>query len=95
MLTRVQPGRWHRARRPRSVSSSSWTRRRMIAIRVGADRPVYRPGETAHMAMTTTLQGSSPVQSALGIGIVDESVFAVQDQAPGFARSTFCSKRFA
>ncbi len=60
-----------------------------LSVGVGADRPVYRPGETAHLAITTTLQSGQPVPSALGIGIVDESVFAVQDQAPGFARLYF------
>ncbi len=60
-----------------------------VNVDIGADREVYRPGQTARMAMTTTLQGGQPIQSALGIGIVDESVFAVQDQAPGFARLYF------
>jgi len=60
-----------------------------LSIGIGADRQTYRPGDTAHMAMTTTLQGDKSVQSALGIGIVDESVYAVQDQAPGFARLYF------
>jgi hypothetical protein len=60
-----------------------------VNVGIGADREVYRPGQTARMAMTTTLQGGQPIQSALGIGIVDESVFAVEDQAPGFARLYF------
>jgi uncharacterized protein YfaS (alpha-2-macroglobulin family) len=60
-----------------------------LTIGIGADRQTYRPGDTAKLAMTTTLQSGQGVPAALGLGIVDESVYAVQDQAPGFARLYF------
>jgi uncharacterized protein YfaS (alpha-2-macroglobulin family) len=59
-----------------------------VTIDIKSNQPVYRPGQTAGVAFTTT-QAGSPAQTALGIGIVDESVYAVQDQAPGFARLYF------
>ncbi len=60
-----------------------------VDVGVSADQAVYRPGQTASMAFTTTLQSGAPTQTALGLGIVDESVYAVQDQTPGFARLYF------
>ncbi|HDQ70591.1 MAG TPA: hypothetical protein ENN19_00665 [Chloroflexi bacterium] len=50
----------------------------------------YRPGDTARLQFRTTLDPSDrPVQAALGIGVVDESVYALQDQPPGFVRAYF------
>lgn len=60
-----------------------------INVTISADREVYRPGQNAQVSITTALQSGPGIQSALGVGIVDESVYAVQDQAPGFARLYF------
>ncbi len=69
---------------------------REIAIAVASDRDSYRPGETAELEIRTSetreLGGpvsQQPIQTALGIGIVDESVFAIEEQTPGFARMYF------
>jgi len=72
-----------------------------IAVTADADlRPVdtYLPGETATISFQTNEadvgQVSIPadgvgVQTALGVAIVDESVFALQRQDPGFAKLYF------
>ncbi len=64
-----------------------------INVAISSDHPVYRPAQTASLSFTTTLASNTqypvPAASALGVGIVDESVYAVQDQAPGFARLYF------
>jgi len=61
-----------------------------IAIAITADRETYLPGETATIDFQTTdVQDSTPVQTALGLAIVDESVFALQRQDPGFAKLYF------
>jgi len=67
---------------------------RQVAVAVTADREEYRPGETAHLRLQTTLtstDGAEPqaVQSALGIGVVDESVYALEELPPSFARAYF------
>ena len=63
---------------------------RDISIAVSADRDTYRPGETATIDLQTTAQeDGSPLQTALGMAIVDESVFALQRQDPGFAKLYF------
>ncbi|MFQ6100243.1 MAG: MG2 domain-containing protein [Anaerolineae bacterium] len=61
-----------------------------IAIAITADQETYLPGETAAIDFQTTdAQDSTPVQTALGLAIVDESVFALQRQDPGFAKLYF------
>lgn len=49
---------------------------------------VYRPGDTARLTFRTRT-ASGPAQAALGVAIVDESVFAVMEQDPGFAKLYF------
>jgi len=69
---------------------------REIAIAIASDRDSYRPGETAEVDIRTAevqeagaAERQEPLQTALGIGIVDESVFAIEEQTPGFARIYF------
>lgn len=61
---------------------------RQVAVAVAADREEYRPGETARLQFQTAIsQTAQPVQAALGIGVVDESVYALETLPPGFARA--------
>jgi 5-hydroxyisourate hydrolase-like protein (transthyretin family) len=63
---------------------------RDLAITASADKDTYLPGETATLTLqTTTAQAGEPVQTALGLAIVDESVFALERQDPGFAKLYF------
>jgi hypothetical protein len=59
-----------------------------LTLQVTADKDEYRPGEMAQIAFRTGNEVGS-VQSALGIAIVDESVFALEEQDPGFAKLYF------
>lgn len=65
---------------------------RQVDLSVSGDAETYRPGETATLDFRTAVDGQ-PVRSALGIAIVDESVFALEEQAPGFARLYFLLER--
>ena len=62
-----------------------------LAVAVTADKETYLPGEMA----TLDFQASDArnldtgVKAALGVAIVDESVFALQRQDPGFAKLYF------
>jgi len=62
-----------------------------LAIAVTADKETYLPGEPATIQFQVGEQGSggAGVQTALGVAIVDESVFALQRQDPGFAKLYF------
>lgn len=70
---------------------------RQIAVAIRADRESYRPGDTAHLEFQTTLTPSTGVQlnapAALGIAVVDESVYALETQPPGFVRAYFLLER--
>jgi hypothetical protein len=59
-----------------------------VDIAIAADKDTYLPGETATIDFQTT-GGDGGVQTALGVAIVDESVFALQRQDPGFAKLYF------
>jgi 5-hydroxyisourate hydrolase-like protein (transthyretin family) len=65
-----------------------------LSITVSADKDTYLPGETASVSFQTDEtggqgSGGAGVQTALGVAIVDESVFALQRQDPGFAKLYF------
>jgi len=63
-----------------------------LAVDVDADRETYYPGETAHVHLQTSRQTNGhtePVEAALGIAVVDTSVYALDTLPPGFARAYF------
>lgn len=60
-----------------------------LAIDVTTDRETYLPGDTATIDFGVQGSGGTKVQAALGVAIVDESVFALQQQDPGFAKLYF------
>jgi 5-hydroxyisourate hydrolase-like protein (transthyretin family) len=61
-----------------------------LAIAVTADKDTYLPGEPARIDFRTTgADAGGGVPAALGVAIVDESVFALQRQDPGFAKLYF------
>jgi uncharacterized protein YfaS (alpha-2-macroglobulin family) len=68
---------------------------RDIDISITADKDTYLPGELANINFQTAVaEGQARgqgLQTALGVAIVDESVFALQQQDPGFAKLYFLS----
>jgi hypothetical protein len=62
-----------------------------VGIAVTPDQDSYLPGEMATLDFHTTdaQDPEAGVQTALGLAIVDESVFALQRQDPGFAKLYF------
>ncbi len=61
-----------------------------VSVDIRADKQVYQPGDVAQVAVDTRLANDGPpVQSAVGVAVVDESVFALEDRAPGFAKLFF------
>jgi anti-sigma factor RsiW len=59
-----------------------------VTVDVRSDETTYQPGDVARVTIDTHLDGT-PVQSAVGLAVVDESVFALEDRAPGFAKLFF------
>ncbi|MGC9358097.1 MAG: alpha-2-macroglobulin family protein, partial [Anaerolineae bacterium] len=60
-----------------------------LAIAMGADKEVYLPGETAALDFAVTGASGEGVPSVLGLAAVDESVYALQEQDPGFLKIYF------
>ncbi len=60
-----------------------------VSIAVSADRDTYLPGGTAGLTLHTSGADGAGLPAALGIAIVDESVFALEQQDPGFAKLYF------
>jgi uncharacterized protein YfaS (alpha-2-macroglobulin family) len=61
-------------------------------VEISSDGATYRPGDNAIVDIQVTREGE-PMVGALGISIVDESVFSVGAQDPGFARTYFLLER--
>ncbi|MCA9974493.1 MAG: hypothetical protein KC413_02035, partial [Anaerolineales bacterium] len=60
-----------------------------LAVNFALDKEEYRPGDTAVLNLTTSGQDGSAAQSAIGLAVVDEAVFALAEQDPGFAKLYF------
>ncbi|UCC64778.1 MAG: hypothetical protein JSV36_06985 [Anaerolineae bacterium] len=67
---------------------------RDLSVDVRADKDVYAPGEVATVSfdVTDAVSGQGAA-AALGLAIVDESVFALQEQDPGFLKLYFLLER--
>jgi uncharacterized protein YfaS (alpha-2-macroglobulin family) len=60
-----------------------------LNIGITASKPVYLPGEEAKLDFSVTNPEGHPVLAALGIQVVDESVFALQEMQPGLEKVYF------
>jgi len=60
-----------------------------LNIAILPDREVYRPGDVSKITFNVTDAQGKGVQSALGVAGVDEAVFALAEQDPGFAKLYF------
>jgi len=60
-----------------------------LTVRVAADQPEYKPGGDATLRFTVSGPAGAPVQAALGLAIVDESVFALSELQPGLEKVYF------
>jgi uncharacterized protein YfaS (alpha-2-macroglobulin family) len=60
-----------------------------LTVSLQTGQPTYRPGETAPLTVQVNDPNGTGAQAALGLAIVDESVFALAEQDPGFARLYF------
>ena len=60
-----------------------------LNIDIAADRGQYKPGDDAVVRFTVTGQDRQPVAAALGVAIVDESVFALSELQPGLEKIYF------
>jgi hypothetical protein len=57
-----------------------------LQVQVRADKEVYRPGEPVRLQFEVRSARNEPRVAALGVSVVDESVFALQEMQPGMER---------
>ncbi|MCF7957455.1 MAG: hypothetical protein K9M57_03295 [Phycisphaerae bacterium] len=62
---------------------------KQLHVETSLDKPVYRPGEMAHVNFTVTDLQGKPAQAALGLSVVDEAVFYVSENRPGLLEQFF------
>ncbi|MDP8224796.1 MAG: alpha-2-macroglobulin family protein [Candidatus Lernaella stagnicola] len=60
-----------------------------LKVAITPRKDTYRPGEAAAIDVAVTDLKGHPVAAALGITIVDEAVFALQDMQPGLEKIFF------
>ncbi len=64
-----------------------------LVVEVRADKQTYRPGGQAKLTFAVRDQRGKPTLAALGLTIVDESVFALQEMQPGLERIYFALEK--
>ncbi len=60
-----------------------------LNIDIAADTDTYLPGGEARLGFTVTDTEGHPVAAALGVNVVDEAVFALQELQPGMEKVYF------
>jgi len=60
-----------------------------LTIGLSQNSSVYRPGEKGKLTFTVTDEKGSPAAAALGVQIVDESLFALRDTKAGMEKAFF------
>ena len=64
-----------------------------LLLQLTPGKDTYRPGEDARLDIRVQQPDGAGIQAALGLAVVDESVFALAEQDPGFARLYFMLER--
>lgn len=64
-----------------------------LTIQIEPDQEEYRPGEEANIRFQVTDESGSGVPAALGVVVVDESVYALSDAQAGLERVFFTLER--
>ncbi len=66
----------------------------LLNVNVTTDKKAYRPRETAEVNVEVTDAQGKPVEAQLSVGIVDESIYAVQEEHARDMRKFFYAKRY-
>lgn len=64
-----------------------------LSVAMSTDKPTYRPGEPATLRFTVTDAQGKPKVAALGLSVVDESLFALTTNTPDVVRAFFLVER--
>lgn len=64
-----------------------------LRVNIRPDRSIYNPGQKAMLQFNVTDKNGRGVPAAIGVNIVDESVFAVEEQMPGLSALYFALQK--
>lgn len=64
-----------------------------LTVDVKADRDIYQPRESGTLTITTKDVDGKPVAAEVGLGFVDASVYAIQDDYAGDPRQVYFGER--
>ena len=67
----------------------------LVEVQITADKSEYRPGETASFELRTVDGRGRPVAAEVALGVVDEALFALREDATPKLGETFLAKRWA
>ena len=67
---------------------------RMLTVKVRTDRERYRPREKAQVTVEVTDAQGTPVATELSVGLVDESIYALQKETTPDIRKFFFARRW-
>lgn len=68
---------------------------REIQVQVETDRDEYRPGSTARLRIKTLDASGSPVQAETSLALVDESIYAIQEDDPTLLQDAFYRETYS
>jgi 5-hydroxyisourate hydrolase-like protein (transthyretin family) len=60
-----------------------------LKVQVKTSKDVYKPGESGRIRFVVTDAAGKPAQAALGVIVVDEAVYALQEMQPGLEKVYF------
>ena len=66
----------------------------LVEVKITADKDEYRPGETATFRVQTVDGRGNPVAAEVALGVVDEALFALREDATPRLDETFFAKRW-
>lgn len=68
-------------------------RSKLLTVSAKADKPIYRPGDTAHYMVRTTDSKGKPVPSEVTLSVVDEAIYALSPDNTADAYSMYWGLR--
>ncbi len=90
VVTIISDNQLHEERIPISVPRKD----KMLTLEITPGKPVYKPGETATLKISTLDDDGDPVPAELSLGIVDEALYSVAPESTQPITQAFYGTRY-
>ncbi len=67
---------------------------KFVSVKITSDQEIYKPRDTGHFEIETTNYKGEPVNAEVSLGVVDESIYAIQAEMAPDIRKFFYGKRY-